>query len=322
MKIILFVTSIILFLQLPLRASHISPPMSFGFSDYATYQDPIMILNSYGFPTNPLQKGARQLKITPAYITSFSKFSQGFGQSLDTLSDGGFSGGNTTFSENDAKGGGVVVSWLQGLTDHWGYSVSAAFMRLSGKTFALAEYDSGHNLIKRHDADEKGTTLQVSGTIIYDPFTDPEGFRLPLFVGYGFLYQNQSADYSAPVSVLAGNTVSYKNSFKELIPGFVLGASLQFNTGPFRWAPFFAIQLKNVSPSVENIVTNETTGAVLKSQNFTNSDSFLPTGGVGLQYRPWGLDFRWAPNLVALGEWEFTNSSVFTLTKTFKFNSP
>lgn len=307
-------------LLLPMRAFGAHSNMRFGNSDYATYQDPVMVLNSYGVPLNPLQKDLRELKVVPAYIRSHSNLGAGGGSGGADLGLESNANAQGTWSENKASGGGAIVSWVQGLSAHWGYGLSVAYIRLSGKTFAFAEYDASHNLVLRHDADEKGTSIQATALAIYDPFTDPEGFRLPIYVGYGFLFQDQGADYSAPVSVRGNNTVRFTNKFNTLIPGLVAGASAQFNTGSFRWSPFFTLQFKNKSPAVSNKVTDETTGQVLSDSLFTNEDSFLPSGGIGFQYRPWGLGFVWVINIVALmGEDEDVGNTVFTLSKTFKF---
>lgn len=285
----------------------------FGNSDYATYQDPLISLRSHGVPTAPLQKGSRHLKIVPAYVTSYSRGGAHDGTSLDRAP----TTGNISWLDQDARGFGTAVTWLHGLSDHWGYSVSATVLRMTGKTFAFAEYNAGNSLVKRHDASESGIALQSTAMLIYDPFTSPDGFRLPLFAGFGVLYQNQTAEYRAPSSVLAGNpTIKFKSGYSVVLPGVVLGASAHVHTGPLRWTPFLAVQFKSNSTSSESVVTNETTGAVLSRQRMKDGSSTLPALGLGIIYKPWELGFTWTHNVAGTS---ILNHSIYTLSKTFKW---
>ena len=294
-----------------IAASASAQSLSYGRSDYATYQDPLMMLNGHAVPTSPLKAGLKELKITPAYITSYSHNATGGGQSLEQSA-------GKSFSDNVASGFGLSAAWLQGISEHWGWTVSATFSRMSGKTFAFGDHAANGSLVKRHDANEIGTAFQGAAMVIYDPF-EGEGFRLPLFAGYGFLHQRQSAKYRARSTTLAGSPeISYTSEFTAFIPGAVFGASPQFNTGPLRWTPFIAIQLKHNNPAFDNIVKNETTGAELSRLESNNGDPFLGTLGLGVRYKPWDLDFKYIPNITGMTE-EGLGASVYSISKTFKF---
>ena len=51
-----------------------------------------------------------------------------------------------------------------------------------------------------------------------------------------------------------------------------------------------------------------------------DGDTFLPSGGIAVSYMPWGLTFRWTPNLFNLFESHEDieyKQSVLTLSKTW-----
>lgn len=286
-----------------------------GNPDYAAYQDPTMRFASYGIPITPLRRGLKELKVVPAYLSGEAHLTR----TPATFNASGAGPTTMSIEDNSASGFGVVVSWVHGLSDHWGYSVTGAFARMSGESVAWAEYNAANALVKEHKADESGHAMILSAMLILDPFSDPEGFRLPLFLGFQVMKQVQEADLEAAAATLGAST-RYRNELDATFGGPFVGASAQFNTGPVRWAPFAAIQIKGNNPTSHSTLTNAASGAVLKTGTFTNGDDFLPYMGVGVLYRPWNLGMTWVPNAAKLfGEEEDVSSNLLTVSKTFSF---
>ena len=289
-----------------------------------------MVLNSYGIPLTKIKKGLREFTFTPAYIkasvigteTEFQQNPNDKISSRDTTSSFTY----ISYQENESKGFGGILSYFHALGNKLGYAINFSHIRLSGTQFALAEYgaDGSPSLEKKHFVDEEGDSTQLMAYMVYDHFAATEkSFNIPLFFGFGLYDSVQEANgsFSINTSVHSNDTVTYNATIDTVSFGFILGGAFQFDTGDFRWSPFLLAFFPLDTP--EYVVQASTaTGTILTSEvrTETEGDTFLPSGGIAVSYMPWGLTFRWTPNLFNLFEShediEF-KQSVLTLSKTW-----
>lgn len=311
---------LILFLGVtPLWGSHKNPNLRYGFDQGTTVRDTLMILNGHGVPLNPLERDLRELEVVPAYLRMESLLPTPCGAkkcSMESLA------GETGigWEERRATGGGLVVSWFSGFRERWGYNLSLSFARMSGKTFAFADYDASDQLIQRFDADFKGTAVQGTALWIWDPVRKGR-IRIPFFLGYALVFNDWSVNFRSPVQSFGGQVISYASSVRELVPGFVVGLSPQLDVARVRVAPFFTVVIPHFVGEVKAVYRNETTGQLLLSSR-GRTHPIIVSAGIGIGYQPWGLMFAWTPRLLTTirdGIEEEGRTDVFTLTKTFKW---
>ena len=288
-----------------------------------------MVLASYGIPFRKIEKGKKKLTVTPAYIQADSLFNvaNGNGDDVNRINTSS-QGQSILYTENDATGGGAVVSWFHGLGESWGYSVIVSHIQLSGETAAFAEYDSSGAQSALNFADEDGHATQVFGLLVYDPLSHYNKISLPIFLGAGFYYASQEAEFSKVVNVtnLSNVQVNYNAEINTLTAGLTLGAAFQFNTWDFRWNPFLMVFFAPDPPEYDVTATRGDTGASLLN-SFTQEedpDTVFPSGGISVTYEPWDVSATWIPNwfhvLEGSDDTEETNQSIITFSKSWTWN--
>jgi hypothetical protein len=289
-----------------------------------------MVLSSYAIPLSPIKKELKELSVTPAYIKAHSITSGGDDATSLNSIDIASPDSDSQYNESRTNGWGTTLSWFHALGDNWGYSINLSYAKLSGSQFVLAEYDAAGSLTKKHMADENGSATQLMGYFVYDPLTDNEKFSLPLFFGLGFYDSFQKTELTVDVNVSgypANTTIEYSAMIDSIYYGLMVGGSFQFETGDFRWSPFIVLFFPTEKPIYDIEVTRADTNESISSYHEEESDSdpYLPSGGIGVSYKPWGLTLRYVPNIFNLmhyfeGEEEGHESigqTVLTVTKTF-----
>ena len=177
-------------------------PPAYSQRDPNTNEDLLSYMSALALPTNPLVKGALDLKLVPAYA-----------EYNDRLN--GASPQPGQLSHNlDTSGYGVGVSANYSLTNHFGVSAVAAMASMSG------HYFDGQSL------DDKGCI--ASANLVFDPFSG-DNFRLPLMVGLG--YVNDVTQQQSTPGV-------WRDVYAAKHPVVPIGLAPQFNTGFIRWVGF------------------------------------------------------------------------------------
>jgi hypothetical protein len=300
-----------------------------------------MVMNAYSIPQGEITQGKKELTITPVYAKAESLFSVGpaGGDSIDSI-DITSDQDQIQYTEDEAKGGGVVVSWFHGINDQWGYSLSASHVRLSGRSMAFAEYDASGNFSAKNFADEDGHATQLMAYFVYDTMKKSKHFSLPIFVGGGLYYASQDASTTKTVNVTGLNNIGikYNAEIDTLTYGLALGFAFKVNISDFRFGTFLLAYIAPSAPEYEVTATRTDTGANLIDVFNTEkeTDSIFPSGGFSLTYTPWDFTVSWVPNIFNLiggdkdqvdtfdnglssTQKESTDQSVITLSKSFTF---
>lgn len=293
--------------------------------DLYSYQDVLLVQNGYAFPVSPLTPTTKELKVVPLYATLEAEF-ETFGESNNIAPPDLL---------DDAQGFGLALSYFQGINDHWGFSLLGAWGQLKGETLGIQESSNSSNpgffggsfstdaddgtILGYEIMDKKGFGIQGAAALIYDPFTDPEGFRLPLMIGLSAMYMSQKANLTFFSQAFQEDLeVSIKQS--NFLPGLFLGVSAQFKTGPVRWVPFFSSHSNFKTDSREFLITRKSDGTVLLDTSESEEESLKPTLGISINYIPWDLGISIIPSFFSLfGKEGNVKINVFSVTKVFKF---
>ena len=281
----------------PKPGSAANPQTQLAAMDVVAGNDITSSLLSYAMPTRPLYAGLSELRVTPAYVSySLDHRTGGVGTSLGTADD---------------AGGGVAASWTRAWSPHWGFSLFGSYAHLTGHQSVL-EYDGcaagsgcavGSIPVKTNGA-------QAAATIIFDPFSKPDGFRLPIVLGLGAFYiqfrgsgANPAGQTSGPTDLGGPNTprttvtgsdsISVTVDQNKVFPGLFAGAAPQFNTWSLRWTPFLGFQTLGVYQRAGMTASDVSTGRSLGSGPFGTHDAANAFAGLTVQYLPWGLSFTY-----------------------------
>jgi len=280
-----------------------------------------------GYPLAPMEEGKFNVKVVPAYWTFSGK-----------------SSAINTDLKDKLSGGGFAFSGTYALSAHWGITGLATYFTGSGTGPMNPHLPNAGRFIPGTTQTWGGprcggcpqppptpdTSQNITGAggslgITYDPFSDPEGFRLPMYLGVGFyniqtdqLAGNFLAQYALVEPTLNPSQVANlptRQRVRDSLQFITMNAGIapQFNTGPFRWTPFAMVTVGPVSHSTENQQTNLTTGQTTTANSSRTNTAGIYTGGLGIQYRPWNLGFTYVPGFISRG------ASLYSLTwsKTF-----
>lgn len=288
---------------------------------------------AYGFPTTPMEEGRFNFKVVPSYWTFDGESKVVYTNEKDKLSGGGF-----------------AISGTYALNNHWGITGIAVYyagsgtgpLHNAGKPGQLPPGRIGSQLqcgipACPPDPPVPSTNQNVNGVagtlgITYDPFSDPEGFRLPMFIGTGFFHfvrEQKTDNYTAlynncvagagpcatqPGGLVFSPTRSHVKLDQDLLT-ISAGIAPQFNTGLIRWIPFGMVTgIYRNDRSAENQQTNLATGQATTVRSSKSQDGAVTySAGLAALYRPWNLGFTYVPGFVSQG------ASLYTLTwsKTF-----
>lgn len=247
------------------------------------------------FPTTPMQKGMKEVKIVPAKISATKS------------SERPISGGDVQ-GDYDVSGYGIGVSFMHAFSDHWGYSVIGAYEKTSGTVNPLLIEDGARGI----DADVEQFSFLVMAGLIYDPFSDPEGFRMPIFFGLSLYDAKDERRFDGTVG---GDSVTAEMDTSRTAVSFSFGLAPQFNVKSFRLS-FLAAYMASVgepefTASFTNLTTGESGGGGSNSGSGDFNDGEENTNdivalGLQIQYRPWNLGFLYVPSFfIERGSYNF-----------------
>lgn len=280
--------------------------------DAISHQDAVNTMNTYAIPMTPISAAMSVFKVVPGWQT----LSNDFQSNDETLS-----------------GLALAASYTRGIRAHWAWTVLGAYSRLTGDVVGFEEYSGTSDpnfqfaggpqsgtFVARQRVDKTGHGLQGAVALIYDPFDDPDGERLPIMFGLGGMKLEHDVDAVAPSS-LNGNDLRMTVTRDTFVTTLFTAVSYQFNAGPFRVAPVLGFNFRLGGDDQQSLSFRDaSTQAVLYAQSNGEVEAFFPSGGLFVEYRPWGLSFGWVPNL----QWALAGFaddepliSTFSFTKKF-----
>ncbi|MFQ5586389.1 MAG: hypothetical protein ACE5GF_06175 [Thermodesulfobacteriota bacterium] len=272
------------------------PKETLGGSDFSNPQ----VVSSRGlgtflanaFPTNPMIKGMNELKVAPGI----------FNYDID-----GREGGEQCDADQCSKliqtedGKGLALSLTHAFGPHFGVGITGAYIDAEGEIGAGATGPTDTPTLGQTDSRLYSGPIEESGVVvglgmILDPFSDPDGTRLPFTLGLS--YTNLSLEWDVPFIYTTGSRTGDRGQEVGSLEYSSLGAyaalSFQFNTGPFRWSTYsFAsrgFQIPKYDWTQRDLDTGESV-SVRKSGHWDTSWVF--GFGIPVTYRPWGLSFNY-----------------------------
>ena len=246
------------------------------------------------FPTNPMLEDITELKIAPG-IFSYSIN----GRRSDSC-------GNTSCNKliQSEDGYGIALSLVHAFTPNIGIGISGAYVKSDGSIGATGFSTIGLTDSRKYSGPVKETGSLAAAVVILDPFSDPDGFRMPFTLGLS--YQNISVDWDVPfiftdrslsTTTQVGDSGRDTGNFRLSSPGWYAGFSLQFNTWLFRWSPFAVSSDAFTRPEHTWTVKNLTTGTSVERHQ-TSSQTGSSSFGMPVTFRPLGLTFSYIYNWV------------------------
>ncbi len=261
------------------------------------------IVANNSFPTNPMREGMREIKVSPAYFIA-----------------------NTSEGERGAdKGGAIGLSYIYAFSPHLGIGLSGAYGEGRGSV-AAKQGQSGLLANWSTDPSKYSGNLKEKGWaaafhIILDPFSDPDGVRMPVTISA--FYLKGSLDYHIPFKFTCCGThtghdgeQSGSYSSRDNLTA-MLTIPVQFNTGNFRWSPFIHAYGPMPTYLGRDTVKDTTTGETIEDhpgfswQPWPGSLSF--GAGIPVTYQPLGLTFAYVAENVY---WEGAVNNLFLLSWT------
>jgi len=251
--------------------------------------------------TYPLRAGVFQTKFAPSYVTNNSQDSSNVNNGPNPNIDGRFS--------NKMSGYGMTTALTYGFTDHWGVSFLAGYTNISGsRTLSFRDNNgtlivtppakvnsatnNGNNAINGAAGQGHGIVAIVSA--IWDHW-EGDGFRLPVYLGSGVMSISEQADAAGYGMKRTGDVMS---------PSLLVGMAPSMNLWKFRAVSYFMLATALIPGTGSIIDYDPRTGAVNSKTNFPlvgGLDSAFPIAGVEFTYRPWGLGFTYAPDVMGEG---------------------
>lgn len=236
----------------------------------------------HAFPTAPLVAGQWQFSVAPGL------FKYRFAEDR-----GGTGGGGGSSSKNrniSMDGYGVAVSVVYPFTEHLGLGFIGTHATGDGESLMAEQLDASGAVI----GDLGSTGDSLSATVgaafaVFDPFGDPDGFRLPLLAGLS--YQNISLDKKLETTISSQLLrVETKTEFSTV--GYLAGIAPSFKAfRKFRVTPFFMYLTPGKDAERVTTDTNVTTGASRVTTEKTNVG--VEAFGMALTYEPWNLTWLW-----------------------------
>ena len=261
---------------LPARAS-----FSVNGGKFAPYNTAAAILPN-AFPLYPLKESQFTVTAVPAYAA----YSQNEAENNGT--------GITQYQK--LSGGGAALGLTYAFTPHWGVNALATAFRMTGPSNLVAETSaSGSNNIVRNGA-ETATGAVGTFNLVYDHFSDPDGFRWPNMIGISYTSLEQNTAISGVTGGGLGNVASsLTDDRKTNALGASAGTSIQFNTGAWlRWVPFVFVDVPFKDPKE----TWSGTGNWSAPQSYSQATKkTVFVAGLNVAIRPWGMGFLYTPQI-------------------------
>jgi len=260
------------------------------------------LIMARAIPIKPLSAGLNEVKVGLGY----------FEYKNDKSPEGSFPG-----SHQEDTGWAGSLSFTHGFSPHFGLCLISGFGDAKGDiTMAPPGSTAMYTGESTHEA--RG----IAASLIFDPFKDPEGFRLPLILGLSYskasgqrgpiLYTMEDED-----NIRTGHQGSVLETYMWEKPGYFAGFAPQMNLGPFRGVLFaFRLQIFG-EPDVYYEERDITTGEVASKKA---RPELFGAGGLGIElvYRPWNLSFSHifaTQSFSDLGEGEEISFTALTWSK-------
>lgn len=219
-------------------------------------------------PIQPLKKERWEVRLAPSYVLYDYNYS----------SDPYYPANDDYETFGKLKGGGLGVAATYGIKAHHGISLIAAFATSTGKELHWGP-GSGPQLANESgvlestfEGDQKGSGVMLAATGVYDPFTKPDGFRLPIIYGLSFFSAESSIAHPSGSPSVKGKLQSAGTAF---------GIAPSFRAGDFRIIPFYFI----AEPFDDSDVTYD------PPRNAPLDTLSAETFGIDINYLPANLGF-------------------------------
>ncbi len=249
-------------------------------------------------PTTPLEKGLLEGKVAVGVFK--------MGQDKDGAS-----------IKQSLPGSGGALSLLYGFSKHWGVTAIAGFAGAKGDFQRINPYGNVGDIVSGKP-EQKAVNAALN--LVWDGFSG-DNFRLPVMLGLSYLKYSESL--SIPFTILQGPLINHRGVMSEDYSydefGYSLGLAPQFNTGQFRWVPFF-FSTSAVNKGKRKYMERDLdTGQVYTATPNTEESGTVVTG-IQVVYRPWNLSYSYiSPSLSDVRPQDGNTMSSHTLTFSRKF---
>jgi hypothetical protein len=228
------------------------------------------------FPMTPLRAGLKEFSVAPGAFTASE--SKDAGQT----SDRGF----------NVHGAGASASFVYGFSSHFGVSVIASVESSKGTAPLIIQYGANNSYVSEFDGSIEQQAAVTMASLIFDPFSNPDGFRMPIFLGYGIYH---SDDKRTGTAIVGGNTIQAQTTVVSDGASVALGLAPSLKTWKLRWT-LFALGMNGGTDKKSSSFTNVTTHGGLDTGNSDSSD-FVMTAGLSVNYIPWNIGFVYTPSI-------------------------
>lgn len=260
------------------------------------------------FPSNAMLEGMSELKIAGGVYT----YTNG-----DNGRCGNYNTCNETIQSEDGQG--VSLSLVHAYNQHFGIGVIGGYVKNDGTIGAQSHSRIAYTDSRKYSGSIEGQGEVAAVSIIFDPFSDPDGFRLSFMIGLS--YQNISEEWDVPFaftastgSTLTGHRGQDKGEYSMSSFGYLAGISIQFNTGPFRWSPFGFVSDSFSNGKFSWTVKNLNTGNSITVNEEEGADN--PVGiGRPITYIPLGLSFTYILDIGGHTEGGSINTYILSWSK-------
>lgn len=238
----------------------------------------------HGMLSFPLEKGRLHTRIAPGY------------SAID-------------MNGSEMSGWAMTGSANYGLSDHWGIGLTAGHNDLKGKSpmsvgsGVVPPNTLSFESVNGHDSNGQGTV--VMGNFVWDHWTG-DGFRLPVYMGAGFISITETREDS---------TRGIRNGGDLTGGALALGAAPSWGVGKFR-AAVYVMTIMCVGQGTEYVEGYKSPAAnrnKYSGPGLGDSDSILLPLGTEVTYMPWGLSFGYVAPI--------DGASTYTLSWTRRWGS-
>lgn len=239
-----------------------------------THNEVVSTLIGKSFPTRPMKAGVWELSVTPTYFS--------FDPKAESSNDADINGSVAGF------GGAVALSYY--FSPQLGISFLGGSVSGDGEGIVRANSGSTGQAMGIHEY----SGYLVGAYLVLDPYSDPEGFRLPFFIGAGF------AHYFEKIAFKASPDVDRREIDRDKV---VVGAGIapQFKLFKnFRISPFVLINKPLDSLFTEKRVDMVNAGEFGGRDPSENPHApYNNSFGINFTFLPWNLSSQLSMGTVA-----------------------
>lgn len=251
--------------------------------------DLLSVTMAHSIPTKPFSPGSYEFKISPGSVVQKREMRTGDKNYM-----------------HEVKGLAGALSLTYGLSHHFGLNFTAGYAKGDDGEMKknIEGYSSIDTTFTGKHSNDRGYLFAAN--LVYDPYSNPEGFRLPIMTGIS--YTQASGRYEVPFTFETNcsftdctsrpNRIGHKGKETESYDiggaGIFLSVSPQFNTGPVRWIPFAFVSSPLQTTKIEFVQSDLTTGESKVSQ-YEVDGKIVGGLGLGIVYHSWNLGYTYIP---------------------------